>query len=202
MKIISNLIKICVLLNFFRPPPKYPRRAAPVEPPVIPAAAMQNLRRDQSSDGTPDSPGSSLERNIKPSEIYRQKSSDSLDIKLGSRSSKAATELAEEFGKKLPKSDSLKSKASSTDSPTGSLGKNVGASPTGSLGKLAHTTGSSDSPTGSLGKMSHRATDSLQSVGSKESLASGGGGTGAISERVSEMISELGLRFKSNFFAD
>ncbi|XP_065089098.1 active breakpoint cluster region-related protein isoform X2 [Ochlerotatus camptorhynchus] len=176
-----------------RPPPKYPRRAAPVEPPVIPASAMQNLRRDQSSDGTPDSPGSSLERNIKPSEIYRQKSSDSLDVKLGSRSSKAAIELAEEFGKKLPKSDSLKSKASSTESPTGSLGKNVGVSPTGSLGKLAHTTGSSDSPTGSLDKMSHRATDSLQSVGSKESLASGGGGTGAISERIKsyESISSL-----------
>lgn len=158
-----------------------------MEPPVIPATAMQNLRRDQSSDGTPDSPGSSLERNIKPSEIYRQKSSDSLDVKLASRSSKASAELTEEFGKKLlPKSDSLKSKASSTDSPTGSLGKNVGASPTGSLGKLIHTAGSSDSPTGSLGKMSHQANDSLQSVGSKESLASVGGGTGAISERVSE----------------
>lgn len=166
-----------------RPPPKYPRRAAPVEPPVIPAAAMQNIRRDQSSDGTPDSPGSSLERNVKPSEMYRQKSSDSLDVKLGSRASKT-TELVEEFGRKLPKSDSLKSK-SSTDSPTGSLGKNAGASPTGSLGKLAHTAGSSESPTGSLGKISHRANDSLQSVGSKESLASTGGGMGAISERVS-----------------
>lgn len=177
-----------------RPPPKYPRRAAPVEPPVIPATAMQNLRRDQSSDGTPDSPGGSLERNIKPSEIYRQKSSDSLDVKLASRSSKASAELTEEFGKKLlPKSDSLKSKASSTDSPTGSLGKNVGASPTGSLGKLIHTAGSSDSPTGSLGKMSHQANDSLQSVGSKESLASVGGGTGAISERIKsyESISSL-----------
>ncbi|XP_038104088.1 active breakpoint cluster region-related protein isoform X3 [Culex quinquefasciatus] len=173
-----------------RPPPKYPRRAAPVEPPVIPAAAMQNLRRDQqqqSSDGTPDS---SLERNLKPSEIYRQKSSDSLDVKL--RSSRTASELAEEFAgrPRLPKSDSLKSK-SSTDSPTGSLGKNVGASPTGSLGKLAHTAGSSDSPTGSLGKKE----SSLQSVGSRESLAStgGGGGMRAISERIKsyESISSI-----------
>lgn len=146
---------------------------------------MQNLRRDQqqqSSDGTPDS---SLERNLKPSEIYRQKSSDSLDVKL--RSSRTASELAEEFAgrPRLPKSDSLKSK-SSTDSPTGSLGKNVGASPTGSLGKLAHTAGSSDSPTGSLGKKE----SSLQSVGSRESLAStgGGGGMRAISERVSDAI--------------
>lgn len=155
-----------------------------MEPPVIPAAAMQNLRRDQqqSSDGTPDS---SLERNLKPSEIYRQKSSDSLDVKL--RSSRTASELAEEFSgrPRLPKSDSLKSK-SSTDSPTGSLGKNVGASPTGSLGKLAHTAGSSDSPTGSLGKKGTES--SLQSVGSRESLAStgGGGGMRAISERVSD----------------
>uniref|UniRef100_A0A1Q3G3K9 Putative rho gtpase-activating protein n=1 Tax=Culex tarsalis TaxID=7177 RepID=A0A1Q3G3K9_CULTA len=172
-----------------RPPPKYPRRAAPVEPPVIPAAAMQNLRRDQqSSDGTPDS---SLERNLKPSEIYRQKSSDSLDVKL--RSSRTASELAEEFSgrPRLPKSDSLKSK-SSTDSPTGSLGKNVGASPTGSLGKLAHTAGSSDSPTGSLGKKGTES--SLQSVGSRESLAStGGGGMRAISERIKsyESISSI-----------
>ncbi|XP_055586270.1 active breakpoint cluster region-related protein isoform X2 [Uranotaenia lowii] len=177
-----------------RPPPKYARRAAPVEPPVIPAAAIQNLRKDrESSDGTPESPGSSLERNIKPSEIYRQKSSDSLDVKFGAnRSSKligsaSSTEMVEEFGRKLPKSDSLKSK-SSTDSPTGSLGKNVNASPTGSLGKLAH-----ESPTGSLGKMSNRANDSLHSVGSKESLASTGGGIGAISERIKsyESISSL-----------
>ncbi|XP_058443873.1 active breakpoint cluster region-related protein isoform X2 [Malaya genurostris] len=171
-----------------RPPPKYPRRAAPVEPPVVPVTAMHNLRRDQSSDGTPDS---SLERNIKPSEIYRQKSSDSLDVKLGSRASKTG-EMVEEFGRKLPKSDSLKSK-SSTDSPTGSLGKNTGVSPTGSLSKLAHTAGSSESPTGSLDKSSNRANDSLQSVGSKESLASTGGGMGAISERIKsyESISSL-----------
>ncbi|XP_055523365.1 active breakpoint cluster region-related protein isoform X1 [Wyeomyia smithii] len=172
-----------------RPPPKYPRRAAPVEPPVIPAAAMHNLRRDQSSDGTPDSPGSSLERNLKPSEIYRQKSSDSLDVKLSCRSSKV-NELVDDFSRKLPKSDSLKSK-SSTDSPTGSLGKNVGASPTGSLGKLPQT--SSDSPTGSLDKGNHRTNDSLQSVGSRESLASTGGGMAAISERIKsyESISSL-----------
>uniref|UniRef100_A0A182XYA9 Uncharacterized protein n=1 Tax=Anopheles stephensi TaxID=30069 RepID=A0A182XYA9_ANOST len=202
-----------------RPPPKYVRRAAPVEPPTVPTMAMQNLRNKDTAtsggpttashqqshsspeaSGTPESPGasSSLERNIKPSEIYRQKSSDSLDVKLSGY---------HEPGKaRLPKSDSLKSKSSSTDSPTGSLGKmasggtpGVGVSPTGSLGKLpTNMTGSSsDSPTGSLGKMNQphqtppyahpyqqrHGTDGLPHVDSKESLTStggGGGGTGTI----------------------
>ncbi|XP_058176649.1 uncharacterized protein LOC131291453 [Anopheles ziemanni] len=195
-----------------RPPPKFVRRAAPVEPPTVPTMAMQNLRskdgrtggRESSlsdTPGTPESPGgaaaagglsSSLERNVKPSEIYRQKSSDSLDVK-----------LAGAHGR-LPKSDSLKSKSSSTDSPTGSLGKVAGASPTGSLSKLPTAmSGSgggsnSDSPTGSLGKVGtpagqqhqqnhpyhhhhhhHHQQQHQQQVGSKESLAStGGGGVG------------------------
>ncbi|XP_052899721.1 uncharacterized protein LOC128306307 isoform X1 [Anopheles moucheti] len=219
-----------------RPPPKYVRRAAPVEPPTVPAMAMQNLRNKDTSasggsaigqlshsspeaSGAPDSPGtsSSLERNIKPSEIYRQKSSDSLDVKLAGY---------HEPGKaRLPKSDSLKSKSSSTDSPTGSLGKvaggtpGIGVSPTGSLGKLpTNMTGSSsDSPTGSLGKMNQQhqtppygqsyhqrhGTDGLPHVDSKESLTSGGGGgtgtigstggVGPISERIKsyESISSL-----------
>ncbi|XP_053678645.1 uncharacterized protein LOC128729022 [Anopheles nili] len=204
-----------------RPPPKYVRRAAPVEPPTVPAMVMQNLRSKDSiggasgsqqhsthDTGTPDSPvasatigdaSSSLERNVKPSEMYRQKSSDSLDVKL---SMGTAAAYAHELGKpRLPKSDSLKSKSSSTDSPTGSLGKvgnntaGIGGSPTGSLGKLPinMTGSSSDSPTGSLGKMnqqhqSHQfgqphhqryPADSLPHVDSKESLASTGGGGGS-----------------------
>uniref|UniRef100_A0AAG5D1F2 Uncharacterized protein n=1 Tax=Anopheles atroparvus TaxID=41427 RepID=A0AAG5D1F2_ANOAO len=185
-----------------RPPPKYVRRAAPVEPPTVPTMAMQNLRNkdgrpggreSNSSDapGTPEGPvggsSSSLERNVKPSEIYRQKSSDSLDVKLAG---------VHGGHSRLPKSDSLKSKSSSTDSPTGSLGKVAGASPTGSLGKLPTAmSGSgggsnSDSPTGSLGKVGAQAQPHQQHpyhhhhhhqphVGSKESLAStGGGGAG------------------------
>ncbi|EAA12056.5 AGAP000865-PA [Anopheles gambiae str. PEST] len=201
-----------------RPPPKYVRRAAPVEPPTVPSMAMQNLRNKDAgpihstpepATGTaPDSPSvtsSSLERNIKPSEMYRQKSSDSLDVKLSS-----VGYGHDQPGKaRLPKSDSLKSKSSSTDSPTGSLGKvasgtpGIGASPTGSLGKLptSMTGSSSDSPTGSLGKMNqqqhhhhqtppytsqhsyqqrHGTDGGLPHVDSKESLASGGGGTGTI----------------------
>uniref|UniRef100_A0A182PVZ7 Breakpoint cluster region protein n=1 Tax=Anopheles epiroticus TaxID=199890 RepID=A0A182PVZ7_9DIPT len=200
-------------MSIFSPPPKYVRRAAPVEPPTVPTMAMQNLRNKDPAQTastpentpatgmTPDSPSScSLERNIKPSEIYRQKSSDSLDVKLSGYG-------AEHPGKALlPKSDSLKSKSSSTESPTGSLGKvvsggtpGIGASPTGSLGKLpTNMTGSSsDSPTGSLGKMNqhqqhqappysnpyhqrHGTDGGLPHVDSKESLASIGGGTGTI----------------------
>uniref|UniRef100_A0A182Q2L8 Uncharacterized protein n=1 Tax=Anopheles farauti TaxID=69004 RepID=A0A182Q2L8_9DIPT len=192
-----------------RPPPKYVRRAAPVEPPTVPSMAMQNLRNKESAPvGPPDTtvsaeatatePGSSLERNVKPSEIYRQKSSDSLDVKL------MAGYGHDGHKPRLPKSDSLKSKSSSTDSPTGSLGKVAsgigGASPTGSLGKLpTNMTGSSsDSPTGSLGKANqhqqhhpshpfaysyhqrHATTDgTLPHVDSKESLT-GGGGSGTI----------------------
>ena len=147
------------------------RRPAPVEPPTVPLSATQNFRKDD------ESPSSSLERNIRPSEVtqlLRQKSSDSLDVKNRTRKN---SEKAEEYiGRKVTKSDSLKS---STDSPTGSLGKNLGTSPTGSLGKLVGRT-SNESPTGSLGKISHKANES---VGSKESLASGG--LADISQRVS-----------------
>uniref|UniRef100_A0A182ML70 Uncharacterized protein n=1 Tax=Anopheles culicifacies TaxID=139723 RepID=A0A182ML70_9DIPT len=220
-----------------RPPPKYVRRAAPVEPPTVPTIAMQHLRnKDTTTSGgsassqqyhsspdatvTPEMAGksSSLERNIKPSEIYRQKSSDSLDVKLSGYHEPNKT--------RLPKSDSLKSKSSSTESPTGSFGKiaggtpGIGVSPTGSLSKLPNnmTGSSSDSPTGSLGKMNqqhqtptythsyhHRhGTDGLPHVDSKESLTSTGGGgatgtigstggIGPISERIKsyESISSL-----------
>uniref|UniRef100_A0A182N0C7 Breakpoint cluster region protein n=1 Tax=Anopheles dirus TaxID=7168 RepID=A0A182N0C7_9DIPT len=210
------------------PPPKFVRRAAPVEPPTVPSMAMQNLRNKESSPAATQEtgastesaphgePGSSLERNVKPSEIYRQKSSDSLDVKLAGYGQEGGAG----HKPRLPKSDSLKSKSSSTDSPTGSLGKvasGIGASPTGSLGKLpTNMTGSSsDSPTGSLGKANHPAnhpyghsyhqrhatTDgTLPHVDSKESLTGGGGGGGGgagaigpISERIKsyESISSL-----------
>ncbi|XP_052868483.1 uncharacterized protein LOC128274354 [Anopheles cruzii] len=224
-----------------RPPPKFVRRAAPVEPPTVPPL---NLRSRESINMPTRTPGDvmvntgsstvetisadvattdSLERNMKQSEIYRQKSSDSLDVKLGT-----GTEIPRNW---LPKSESLKSKASSsTDSPTGSLGKGIaagsgsttsGASPTGSLGKLPTTSmvgggvagsgySSSDSPTGSLGKSGQHVggqgflhyqrqvtSDSLPSVGSKESLAStsggdgGAGGTGTEQIKSYESISSL-----------
>lgn len=135
-----------------RPPPKFPRRAAPVEPPTVPTLSSSPARKDSDS-----SPSSSLERNIKPSEIFRQKSSDSLDLKVQAakkdinKFSKSSDLIAEEFGKKLAKSESLKS----TQSSSGSLG--------------SRDTKSTASPTGSLEKISRAGN----SVGSKESINSG-----------------------------
>lgn len=139
-------------LFIFSPPPKIPRRAAPVEPPTVPFLSSSPGRKDSDS-----SPSSSLERNIKPSEIFRQKSSDSLDIKVTAtkkdinKFSKSSDLIAEEFGKKLAKSESLKS----TQSSSGSLG--------------SRDTKSTASPTGSLEKISRGGN----SVGSKESINSG-----------------------------
>lgn len=144
------------------------------------------------------SPSSSLERNLKPSEILRQKSSDSLDVKLASNYRKTTPEicnkysmgLSEEFGRRIVKAESLEKSTKRPEkilkraqSPTVSLGK--GESPTGSLSKFG-TTRSTDSPTDSLGKASNLATES---IGSKESLAS----QGHISERIKsyESISSL-----------
>ena len=91
---------------------------------------------------------SSLERNVKPSEIFRQKSSDALDIKSIKKDvgkiSTSSDLIADEYGKKLAKSESLKS----TQSSSGSLG--------------SRDTKSTASPMGSLEK--------INSVGSKESL--------------------------------
>lgn len=90
-----------------RPPPKFIRRAAPVEPPTVPTSSG-GLHTKKESDSAP----SSLERNIKPSEILRQKSSDSLDVKLASSYRKTTpdlskqSDLATEFGQKI-KAESL-----------------------------------------------------------------------------------------------
>ncbi|XP_055712401.1 active breakpoint cluster region-related protein isoform X2 [Phlebotomus papatasi] len=192
-----------------RPPPKFIRRAAPVDPPTVPGTAPVTARKSADSD----SPSSSLERNIKPSDIQRQKSSDSLDVKLGERrtvndvgkvpkgsdnqSADSRKIKSENLEKPRLASESIRSNNSS-QSPTGSLGKAAsqvtttattsGASPTGSLGKGPGNR-STESPTGSLEKMNNRTNEGLQSVGSKESLAS----QGAISERIKsyESISSL-----------
>lgn len=119
---------------------------------MVPTLSSSPGRKDSDS-----SPSSSLERNIKPSEIFRQKSSESLDIKVSAgrkdinKFSKSSDLIAEEFGKKLAKSESLKS----TQSSSGSLG--------------SRDTKSTASPTGSLEKISRGGN----SVGSKESINSG-----------------------------
>lgn len=92
---------------------------------------------------------------MKPSEIFRQKSSDSLDIKTRkdiTKFSKSSDLITDEFGKKLAKSESLKS----TQSSSGSLG--------------SRDTKSTASPMGSLEKINRGGGGS---VGSKESLHSG-----------------------------
>lgn len=92
---------------------------------------------------------------MKPSEIFRQKSSDSLDIKSNKKDtakfSNSSDLITDEYGKKLAKSESLKS----TQSSSGSLG--------------SRDTKSTASPMGSMEKISRGGN----SVGSKESLHGG-----------------------------
>lgn len=157
-----------------RPPPKFIRRAAPVDPPMVPTSAAK--KETVSSESK--SPSSSLERNVKPSEILRQRSSDSLDVKLGFNRKhlgsvgNKSSELADEFTKKH---ESLEKKQ-----------QNIKASPTGSLTKLGTGTNrSNDSPTGSLSKVS-------EMVGaSKESLTSHPGGSTSEIIKSYESISSL-----------
>lgn len=218
----TRQLKINQKLFFFsfRPPPKYIRRAAPVEPPTVPTVSSNAPQQLKDSD----SPSSSLERNIKPSEILRQKSSDALDVKVTSAYRRTApdvgmhsisSELADEFGRKVIKAESLEKNrrpdasefsgrfkwmvwfsflvfvsfllvVKRTHSPTGSTGKAASnSSPTGSLNKFG-TDKSTDSPTGSLGKANNKANEN---IGSKESLTS----HGPISERMKsyESISSL-----------
>lgn len=187
-----------------RPPPKNIRRPAPVEPPLLPPSAAASIGRSNNTNSTNNninnnnlnnsnnsnkeesSPINSFERNIKPSDILRFKSADSENKQHRQTIGEIKKSLPEEqqlgsYGKKVTKSESLKY----SESPTGSLGKSI--SPTGSLEKSISAR-STDSPTGSLGKILTRGnTSSLQSVASKESLASGSN----ISERVINRIEIL-----------
>lgn len=131
-----------------------------MEPPIVP---NNGARRDNSSG---ESPSSSLERNLKPSDFLRQKSSDSLDVPAAAQQNRR-TLLADELlaGKKI-KSENIEA-IKKAQSPTSSL---VGKSPTGSLNKVPLNR-SGDSP-----------MPRDNNVGSKESLSSI---PGAISERVS-----------------
>lgn len=99
-------------MKIFSIPPKFIRRAAPVEPPTVPQGLTSSFAKKDSNAESASS--SSLERNIKPSEILRQKSSDSLDIKLAAAHRKTTpdlgkhtSELADEFGRKLIKAESF-----------------------------------------------------------------------------------------------
>lgn len=151
-----------------RPPPKIATRR--VEPPVVPPSATKKYE---------ETPDSSLERNIKPSDIFRQKSNESLESR-SSGSGKVASssniensskvkpsDLREEFERRLHKSESLeKTKTKNTDSPTGSLGK---ISVENSSNKCYRVGG-----TGSLDKAAFKGSDSLKTTDSRESLISNG----------------------------
>lgn len=137
-----------------------------------------------------ESPHSSLERNMKPSDFLRQKSSDSLDVKQHGDGRRAT--MLDEFNKKL-KSDNLEAIKKSS-SPTSSFGKStpppqppqLGKSPTGSLSKPTATHRVSGSPV-----LTYQGRDnSGNHVGSKESLSSTPGTVvaGGISERVSYIL--------------
>lgn len=149
-----------------RPPPKIATRR--VEPPVVPATATKRYE---------ETPDSSLERNIKPSDIFRQKSNESLESRSsGSGSGKGniestakvkPSEIREEFERRLHKSESLeKTKNKSTDSPTGSLGKMS----TENVSNKSYRVGGS----GSLDKAAFKGSDSLKTTDSRESLISNG----------------------------
>lgn len=184
--------------DFFRPPPKNVRR---VEPPTIPSQQQQlssSPKRDtpfagstmplpSSSGGSlsSDSPGNSLERNIKPSDILRQKSSENLDSKyaanrkttpeLGKFVNVNNPELMEELGRKMVgKADGLEQAKRSDSSVSPSSGSGGG-----SLGRTASTPGRAltpgrtgagvgASPTGSLNKSAKLAAADSSSTSSLE----------------------------------
>ncbi|XP_055370829.1 serine-rich adhesin for platelets isoform X2 [Condylostylus longicornis] len=185
-----------------RPPPKFMKR---VEPPTVPGSAgigpsSPKRATDTSGSGSSnESPSSSLERNIKPSDILRQKS-DSLDAKALSANRRTTPELgrftkssdlAEEFGRKVNKSESLEKKKSTTTSAniTGSDSANatsmkINQSPTGSLGKAGGATGINEtitvkaSPTNSLSKFANARHNIDSPTGSLEKSGSGSGSGG------------------------
>lgn len=152
---------------------------------------MPTTNNGRKSEGG-ESPSSSLERNMKPSDfaLLRQKSSDALDIRQQHVDGRRSTML-EEYNKKL-KAETAVEAIKKSQSPTSSFGKStppppapslLGKSPTGSLSKSIHAPRASGSPTFAF-------RDSAANAGSKESLSStpGGGVGGNISERVSRRL--------------
>ncbi|KAH8420286.1 hypothetical protein KR009_008776 [Drosophila setifemur] len=215
-----------------RPPPKNIRR---VEPPTIPSQTLSSSPKRESpftgstmplpqplasSSGgslSSDSPGNSLERNIKPSDILRQKSSENLDSKyaanrkttpeLGKFVNVNNPELMEELGRKMVGKTEEAKRSDSSASPLGggSLGRTastpgraltpgrtgVGASPTGSLNKTAKLAGADSSSTSSLEKKSRlQASDADGGGGGsiKATQRSAGSKESLASQGISEVI--------------
>ncbi|XP_030567707.1 active breakpoint cluster region-related protein isoform X1 [Drosophila novamexicana] len=175
-----------------RPPPKNIRR---VEPPTIPSQQQQLLSSSPKretpyagssmplpSSSSGESPASSLERNIKPSDILRQKSSENLESKYAANRkttpelSKLANtpELMEELGRKMVgKTDSLEHAKRSDGGGGGGQSSNGG-----SLGRTSSTPARAltpagrgtvgASPTGSLNKTAKLAAADSSSTSSLE----------------------------------
>ncbi|XP_030380945.1 active breakpoint cluster region-related protein isoform X2 [Scaptodrosophila lebanonensis] len=169
-----------------RPPPKATRR---VEPPTIPnsqqlssspkrempfVGSSMPLPSTGSSGGSlssSESPGNSLERNVKPSDVLRQKSSENLEAKSTYAANRKTTpelsklantpELMEELGRKVGggsvKADSLehaKRAEGAAAAGGGSLGR-TGSTPSRTLTPGRSSIGTvGASPTGSLNKNS------------------------------------------------
>uniref|UniRef100_A0A0K8TVM6 Uncharacterized protein n=1 Tax=Bactrocera latifrons TaxID=174628 RepID=A0A0K8TVM6_BACLA len=208
-----------------RPPPKNIRR---VEPPTIPGQLSSSPKRDTPYIGSSmplpsasgnlsssDSPGNSLERNLKPSAILRQKSPESMEGKALTSNRKTTSDLGkfnppdlmEELGRKVGKSESLeKTKRSDmaiTQSPTGSLGRTVsiqnrnvtggrtsgtavGVSPTGSLSKPSKLAVADSSSTNSLEKKSHYSLQAADAENSQTQVV--GSKESLASQGISEII--------------
>ncbi|XP_067639127.1 active breakpoint cluster region-related protein isoform X3 [Eurosta solidaginis] len=210
-----------------RPPPKNIRR---VEPPTIPGQLSSSPKRDPPFMGSnmplpstsgnlssSESPGNSLERNIKPSNILRQKSPESVELKTLAINRKTTPELSkfnpadlmEELGRKVGKSESLeKTKRSDmtiTQSPTGSLGRTlsaqgrtvagssrtigsgVGVSPTASLNKPSKITAADSSSSNSLEKKSRSSLQATDAEGGGQ-IQNVGSKESLASQGISEII--------------
>ncbi|XP_012156415.1 active breakpoint cluster region-related protein isoform X2 [Ceratitis capitata] len=173
-----------------RPPPKVFRR---VEPPTIPGQLSSSPKRDTPFSGSnmplpntsghlssSESPGNSLERNVKPSAILRQKSPESMEAKAYANNRKTTPELGkfnppelmEELGRKVGKSESLektkRTDMTATQSPTGSLGRAESTQSRNLTGGRTSGTGVGASPTGSLNKPSKLAMTDSSSTNSLE----------------------------------
>ncbi|EDX00759.1 active breakpoint cluster region-related protein isoform X2 [Drosophila yakuba] len=217
-----------------RPPPKNIRR---VEPPTIPSQQLSSSPKREtylintmpsSSSGNLafDSMGNSLERNIKPSDILRQKSSDNLDSKYSANRKTTPElskfvnvnnpELMEELGRKMvSKTDSLEQTRRNDSSPSGggSLGRTastpgrsltpgrtgVGASPTGSLSKTGKLAMADSSSTSSLERRSRTCLQASDADNGTESRESGANqrSVGSKESLTSQGISEVIKSYES-----
>lgn len=167
-----------------------------MEPPTIPGILSSSPKRETpfagsamplpsttaNSGNISDSPVSSLERNLKPSDILRQKTADTQEAKTFMANRKTTPEvgkylntpeLLEEFGRKSGgKSESLektkRTEITVTQSPTGSLGRTASTPNRSNTPVRSGLNAIGVSPTGSLNKTAKIALGDSISTGSLE----------------------------------